>query len=69
MKGLTTEAEVVTQYKAICSRCDAVGLTLKVTEARFEFNIKEANGSITMLTLAEVERFLRGYELAYKASL
>ena len=63
------EAEIINKHKEIYERCGAVGLTLKTSSDRFEFNIKEANGLITMDTLEEVERFLRGYELAYKLGL
>ena len=63
------EAEMVNKHKELYERCGAVGLTLKTAEDRFEFNIKEANGIITMDKLEEVERFLRGYELAYNLGL
>lgn len=59
------ESEIVNKHKDLYERSAAVGLTLKSNNERFEFNIKEANGLITMDTLKEVELFIRGYELAY----
>lgn len=64
-----TEVEAVEKHKELYNRAGAVGLTLKTNGEWFEFNIQQANGLIALKTLAEIEIFVRGYELGYKEGL
>lgn len=42
---------------------------LKTRDGYFEFNIRHAHGLISKKCLAEVEIFIRGYDLGYNSSL
>lgn len=64
-----TEAGTVIKYEELYHRAAAVGLALRARNGRFEFNIRAANGLIAYRTLPEVEMFVWGYELGFKAGL
>ncbi len=64
------QAEIITNYKDLYKRAEAVGLTLKTELNFFAFNnVPGSNGQIQFDDLYQLQRFLRGYELGYKSSL